>query len=294
MTSVIAAIVGFVVGVVLIYWLLQQRTRKQQQAQATQTRKTIEQLENAHEARLRVVTESLRHDYDQQIQPPKPQVEEILPTTTPTSTPTEVDGAANQTAAQPPLDPTLEEPLLPPEPTPVTESLPTALTSEERPSSPEPTPVTESLEPGDATSAPVTLAAQITHWGNTGQVRVIPLLVRYGSHPESAIRTQVATALAQIAEKNRLRTGIPTVLPLLQKLSQDSNPMVRRQAVLTLGFLPSRQVLPLLQRALRDGSGGVVLAARTAIQTLKLKPIAKPAVAQTPVLRLDALKKFKA
>ncbi|MFY7806173.1 MAG: HEAT repeat domain-containing protein, partial [Limnoraphis robusta] len=75
------------------------------------------------------------------------------------------------------------------------------------------------------------------------------------------------------ASTNGLRTEIQQAIPTLAKLSQDSNPQVRQDAVKALGEIKSEKVIPFLQRALRDSNYAVVRAATVALEKFKSYPV---------------------
>jgi FOG: HEAT repeat len=53
-------------------------------------------------------------------------------------------------------------------------------------------------------------------------------------------------------------------------LSQDIDPNVRQEAIIALGNIPSHQVIPILQKALRDPQTNVVQAASLALNKFKV------------------------
>lgn len=127
------------------------------------------------------------------------------------------------------------------------------------------------------------LAEKITVMGNLGQVTYIPKLREYVNHPDSSIRERVASALGTIAASHNRRAEVQRVVPLLGKLSQAPEPLVRRAAVAALGNIKAETVIPFLKQSLRDSDRDVVKLASTALSKFKFYPInqgAKPT--QTP------------
>lgn len=128
------------------------------------------------------------------------------------------------------------------------------------------------------------LSEKIALAGRSHQLRQAPYLFRYANHADSAVRAAVATALGTIAA-NRRGAEVEAIVAILGKLSQDSKPPVRLQAVEGLGKIRSAIVLPWLQRAQRQSDSAVSQSAATAIQRLKFIQQAKKPVAQKPISR---------
>lgn len=119
--------------------------------------------------------------------------------------------------------------------------------------------------------------------GNPGQITSIPKLTEYANHPNSHIRELAASALGKIAVSQGARAEIQRTIPLLGKLSRDSEASVRQSAVEALGKIKSETVIPLLSLALRDSNMNVVRVASAALNQFKYYPMnqgKKPAKAQ--------------
>jgi len=113
-----------------------------------------------------------------------------------------------------------------------------------------------------------TLSQEILALGNSGNTTHIAKLVDFTSHPDSEIRAAAATSLGQIGAGG-VRTEVQRTIPLLGKLSQVSDSVVRQAAVEALGKIQSQQVIPLLQKALRDTDSSVVKSASAALDKYK-------------------------
>lgn len=124
------------------------------------------------------------------------------------------------------------------------------------------------------------LTQEILAWGQSKDLKYIPKLVAYTTHPDSIIRANVASALGQIAAHQPTRGEVERLIPILGKLSQDSNIQVKQFAVQALGSIRSQKVLPYLQQALLSPSGSVMKAANDALQNLKLH------YGQTPAMQI--------
>ncbi|MEW6491659.1 MAG: HEAT repeat domain-containing protein [Cyanobacteriota bacterium] len=119
------------------------------------------------------------------------------------------------------------------------------------------------------------LGKEIIRLRNYGQVTAIPTITEYANHPDSRIRELVASALGSIATSQGIKAEIQRAIPLLGKLSRDSEPLVRQAAVEALGKIKSETVIPLLSLALRDCDSDVVKAASAAINNYKLYPMSQ-------------------
>jgi hypothetical protein len=133
----------------------------------------------------------------------------------------------------------------------------------------------EQPEPSPSVEAPA-MAEKIAAWGNSGQVRHIPQLLRSANAADPDIRAEVALALGKIAKVNPRRTEMQSAIPVLGKLSGDRSLAVSENAVKALGMIRSDQVKPYLQKALRHPSSKVSQAASVAIRQLKLQYSEQP------------------
>ncbi|MEC4806783.1 MAG: HEAT repeat domain-containing protein [Jaaginema sp. PMC 1079.18] len=75
--------------------------------------------------------------------------------------------------------------------------------------------------------------------------------------------------MGAIASNQTVRSEILNIIPILGKLSQDSDSQVRQVAVQSLGQIKSPQVIPYIQAALRDSDSEVVLTASKTMNDLK-------------------------
>lgn len=117
------------------------------------------------------------------------------------------------------------------------------------------------------------LTEKIIALGNTRQITSIPKIAEYANHPNSHIRELTASALGKIAASQGTRAEIQRTIPLLGKLSRDSDASVRQSAVEALGKIKSETVIPLLSLALRDSDRDVVRVASTALNQFKFYPM---------------------
>jgi hypothetical protein len=131
----------------------------------------------------------------------------------------------------------------------------------------------------------VPLEKAIATWGELGQAFRIPQLARFAIHADSNVRAAVAVALGNIALKQR-GAGMERVVPVLGKLSKDTNQQVRLGAIAALGNIRSATVLPWLQQALRSPDAETTKAASLALQRSRLSETPKPAKpARVPLQR---------
>lgn len=126
----------------------------------------------------------------------------------------------------------------------------------------------EESPPSSAVEAPA-MADRITAWGNTGQVRYLPQLLKYANSADSSVRAAVALALGKLAKRNPRRAELQSAISVLGKLSGDRSLEISRNAVQALGMIRSEHVKPYLQKALRHPSTQVSQAASLAIKQLK-------------------------
>ncbi|BAU14669.1 hypothetical protein LEP3755_52200 [Leptolyngbya sp. NIES-3755] len=122
------------------------------------------------------------------------------------------------------------------------------------------------------------LTQDILAWGQSKDLKHVSKLVQYTTHADPMVRGTVAIALGQIARQNSTRSEVERSIPVLGKLTQDSDLKVRQYAVQALGEIRSEKVLPYLQKALQSPSGSVMKAANGAIQNLKLQYGKTPAM----------------
>ncbi len=134
---------------------------------------------------------------------------------------------------------------------------------------------------GDTTNRKAkNLGEEIIVLGKSGKLASIPKIADYVNHPDSRLRELVASALGTIAGSQGTKAEIERAVPLLGKLSRDSEPLVRQSAVEALGKIKSEKVISLLSLALRDSNSDVVKIASAALNKYKYYPMiqgAKPA-----------------
>lgn len=114
------------------------------------------------------------------------------------------------------------------------------------------------------------LTQDILTWGQSRDLKYAAKLKQCATHRDPIIRGQAAAALGEIAARRPIDRTVESIIPILGKLTQDSNPQVRQSAVKSLGEIRSPQVLPYLEQALRSSSSGVKKAAQVALSQLKL------------------------
>lgn len=98
------------------------------------------------------------------------------------------------------------------------------------------------------------LSSAIHALGHIGDPRAIPLLVRYGTHPESEIRFAVACACGSFANE-------PAIVAILLELMHDSDEEVRDWATFGLGSLGTTdtpEIRDAFADLLNDSSSDVV------------------------------------
>ena len=331
------------VGVALTYWYLQQKIDNQKR----QTRRTFEELESNHEARMQEAVKFLQEDYQAKLAQATEELKRNLEVQLQdainalkdnSSTPLTETIEEKKTYQEPQLDeatqflPVSEQVI----PTQITENLPdtsdlwfqdsveSSQTLEEHyKNQPEQVtlPLEENVEntthesqeginqqileqvkgesPETATEPLIVstssensqpsqngrkttknrtknLGEEIIRLGNYGQVTAIPTLTEYANHPDNRIRELAASALGSIAASQGIKAEIQRAIPLLGKLSRDSEPLVRQAAIEALGKIKSETVIPLLSLALRDCNSDVVKAASAAINNYKFYPMSQP------------------
>ncbi|MGI0490414.1 HEAT repeat domain-containing protein [Alkalinema pantanalense CENA528] len=126
------------------------------------------------------------------------------------------------------------------------------------------------------------LSQQILGWGTSRLLSNVPKVLPYATHNDPLIRSYVALALGQIATPHTVKAEIAKVIPVLGKLSQDSNGDVRAMAMKALSSIQSPDVLPFLEKGLLNASGPVKQAANAAIQKLKLNYGSQTTSAEIP------------
>ena len=113
------------------------------------------------------------------------------------------------------------------------------------------------------------LIAEINTLGYSNRLMDIAPVARYCDHSLARVRQEVATVIGKIVSDKTARIEVLNTIPLLGKLSKDSNPLVRRVAIQSLSQIKSCQVVPYLIAALHDVDTEVVLKASSAMNSLK-------------------------
>ncbi|MCU0550024.1 MAG: HEAT repeat domain-containing protein [Leptolyngbya sp. Prado105] len=122
------------------------------------------------------------------------------------------------------------------------------------------------------------LTQDILSWGSSKDLKHVSKLMRYSAHADPIVRSHVATSLGEIVGAHPVRADVERSIPVLGKLTNDSDLKVRLYAVQSLGMIRSREVLPYLEKALVSPSGSVMKAANRALQNLKMQYGQPPSV----------------
>lgn len=122
------------------------------------------------------------------------------------------------------------------------------------------------------------LTQEILAWGQSKDLKHVSKLMQYTTHADPIVRGNAAIAIGQIARQNSGRGEVERSIPVLGRLTQDSDLKVRLYAVQALGAIRSEKVLPYLEKALHSPSRSVMKAANGAIQNLKLQYGKTPAM----------------
>lgn len=134
------------------------------------------------------------------------------------------------------------------------------------------------------------LTQEILAWGQSKDLKHLAKLMQYATHSDAIVRSHVATSLGRIVSAHPMRGEVERSIPVLGKLTNDSDLKVRVYAVQSLGTIRSQKVLPYLEQALRSPSGSVTKAANRALQNLKLQ-YGKPPSVQVAQQMLEKVKK---
>jgi hypothetical protein len=270
MSFILGTILGLIVGAGLIYlWL--QKTIDRQQQELKQSRRSIEELSNTHEARLRDATQRLQTDYKWQLsqqtealqQEYEAQLQAAKQTTASSSTPVAIPNLVDTTPTPSPTTNIQDIPVAEPPVSYPTESA-TPVSS---------VPVTPVMPSPSIWVVVEDIEQKISTWAIPGAVTYIPHVIRFANHPDPQIRLAVASTLETITTTKRVSQEVQQAIPTLGKLSRDVEPMIRHAALVALANIPSEQVLPFLEQALRDPDGRVVKVASEAIAKYKFYAI---------------------
>jgi hypothetical protein len=246
---------------------LENGTEALKQQIESQLQSAILALKDNYQTHFNQRTEKLKRDYDTQLQEAINFLQEGYENQATTTLDTSTDGSTVE------LEDNHGQEILEQSPAEF-QSLPSVTESELSSAPPEPSLVNTnpSVAPTTITQAQ-TLAQNLIKLGNSGQVAYIPKLTEFMNHPNSQIRESVASALGSIAASQGAKSEIQRAIPLLGKLSRDSDSLVRQSAIKALGHIKSEKVIPLLSLALRDSNRSVVQAASAALNKFKFYPI---------------------
>lgn len=249
-------IIGVAAGGGVVYWLMRQQLDRQQK-ELLQSQQVLAEVRQAQADRHKELENTLAADYRKRLE------HETMTLSN------QYDGKIKALEAE---IATLKEQVAASEVPPVV--VPTTLTL--APEAPPATPseivngMSETVEPSPAPS-PIarSLNEQLADIGRLGRLSGIPQLVRCADSPDSAIREQVAMSLGQLTASRMVGADVQRAIPVLDRLSRDRSAAVRRAAIEALGQIRSEQVIPTLERSLRDSDRQVVKAASWAIAKFK-------------------------
>jgi HEAT repeat protein len=128
--------------------------------------------------------------------------------------------------------------------------------------------------------------SKIAAWGDSQQVQYVPSLLQYAQSPHSSIRKEVATALGKIADQKPQALNTKPVIDTLGRLSLDRRVSVRYAAIMALGKLQNRAVIPYLQQARGANASAVVKVAAEMLRNLQPLPEPVPSVTPEPKAKL--------
>lgn len=225
----------------------------------SQVEEITHELERTKQSKLREEVKLLREQYEAKIQQLTAELQQLY---------------ANQGQEYIPPAPIVLPDLTPPPPR--SQPVVSETISPEVTRAPAPTPI--------VTTSANNLREKIILWGQSKNLGYLPKLIESALDSDAEIRELTATALGQICQNQGLRTEITRLIPLLGKMSQDLQASVRKSAIMSLGMIPSDQVIPFLERALHDPDHQVVQAASTAIRNYKFyrpQPTTPPVKSQS-------------
>jgi len=296
MTLVIGIILGVLIGAGAVYMLLN-GTITQQEQDIERHKRTISEMEQRHESRLRETIQSLQADYNRkveqmsaeasqnvarqyetEIQSLKQKIAQSKATSSPPATASspKQDFSAIAPTPQSTPQPTTSSSTLPSdEVSPETLPKSSAALSSASPDSARnlealasPTTQTRPLQ-GLSVEQRQSLVSSVLTMGESKQPSHVPELNRLSTVTGSDVREATAIALKNIASSNPVNPVVQQIIPTLGKLSQDPDAVVRCAAVQALGEIPSYKVIPFVRRSLRDADMRVVKAATDAMGRFK-------------------------
>jgi HEAT repeat protein len=257
-------IIGLAAGGGVVYWLMKQQLDRQQkelqqsqqillevqQAQVDRRKELENTLEADYRKRFENETMALSSQYNGKIKALEAEVaalkKQAVSEAPPVVVPTTLTLAPEATSAPPSVSTTNGT-------SDVVEPLPV------------PSPVARSLQ------------EKLASIGTMGRLSGIAQLVRHADSPDTGIREQVAISLGQLTASRMIGADVQRAIPVLGRLSRDRSSAVRRAAIEALGQIRSEQVIPFLERSLRDTDRQVVKAASWAIAKFKFFRTNQPA-----------------
>lgn len=302
MGLILGLIFGILIGAGIAYMVLKGAIAQRDQ-EIQQHKRTISDLEQRHESRLRDTVKSLQTDYQRQadqksaalsqqyethIQSLKQQVTKLQATSV---QPKEVQQKVTPSPNPPQSSPSQSSPTTPSPSIPASAQPKAASPDQEKPdvsvTQPKDEPSAPVQPPAASTfkSAPAALDIEqrqelvnsVLSMGKSKSASHLPELKRLAMFPSSEVREAAATAICSVAEANPGTPAMQQAVPVLGKLSQDPDPTVRCAAVSALGNIPSYKAIPFVRRSLRDSDMRVVKAANDAISRFKYyRGISKP------------------
>lgn len=286
---ILGIILGLAIGAGLVYWTLQQKI-DQHQTELRQYRNALAEMEQVHESRLREMTQSLQADYQRQLTAEKQSlnhqheaelqalranharaIEEIQHAQPPAPEPTqesvpETDPETDQATA---ADSELESDVKPPQ---IRQSIAASAPPRKAETYSSASDISEQDMQDAVKQRHPDLAETILSWGNAGQTAYLPQVLQFYRHRDRQVRESVATATGQLVKSKLVSAEIQRAIPVLGTLSRDSDPAVRQAAIQSLGQIRSEQVVPFLEKALRDSDRNVVKSASAAMNRYKFYP----------------------
>lgn len=303
MEIALALVIGLFVGTGIAYWLLRKQLAEKEGQRAFELQKQREELEQAHELRLREATQALQADYNRALQAKDAEWEAKM-SALPAEHQQPVDAAiaehsTNEIALSPEtLEPAADlgeyEALLEPiaddeEEAEAPSTTPAAVPNEPpvreiappEPAIAEPPVPSTPVEVASGTApegAAISVAPQpaleeaIAALASSGCVANLYQLKQYLYHPSESVRIALADAIGKIAAGKPVRVEIEQAIQTLGQLSRDASAAVRLAAVESLGKIKSERAISFLQRARHDSDRNVIKAASAAIARFQYYP----------------------
>lgn len=269
MALIIGIVIGFLIGAGLIYLMLN-KSLTQKTQELDHAKRTIDELERNRESRLREATEALQRDYQRKLD--QQSRDRPTPSDSAKSSPSTKIQSSNQTKIQSDTSIPSGAPDSPPDSTSTTPAPPHVQPSTDA----APTPIAKPTQPevsfvrsGLTNAQQQDLIRVIFNMGKSKQMSHLPELQRLSVFASSEVREAVAIAIGKVAAAHSDAPAIRQTVPLLGKLSQDPDPVVRLAALEGLGSISSSRVVPYVRRLLRDPDMKVMGAAKTLMDRFK-------------------------